>query len=200
MLKTSVLPVVVNGRTLTHTLTQSYYVTRLVEAVKTIPPMEAYEFVATKAFTDLSNVLDEAGSEKREEQLLPGTYIKMEIVLVGSINLTAVWCTSKKASMLLLFVSRKKTVSGIISVTPYCFFLLLLLTSMKFPQFIIIFKSPQASWSSATRTLSTATAPTRSACPLPPGSPAQTRRSRTWRSSGQSSTRSTQWRRSTTRR
>ena len=75
MLKTSVLPVVVNGRTLTHTLTQSYYVTRLVEAVKTIPPMEAYEFVATKAFTDLSNVLDEAGSEKREEQLLPGMYI-----------------------------------------------------------------------------------------------------------------------------
>ncbi len=108
MLKTSVLPVVVNGRTLTHTLTQSYYVTRLVEAVKTIPPMEAYEFVATKAFTDLSNVLDEAGSEKREEQLLPGTYIKMEIVLVGSINLTAVWCTSKKAAPLLLFVSRKK--------------------------------------------------------------------------------------------
>ena len=44
---------------------------RLVEAVKTIPPMEAYEFIPTKAFTDFSNVLDEAGSEKRE-QLLPG--------------------------------------------------------------------------------------------------------------------------------
>ena len=72
MLKTSVLPIVVNGATRHHTLTQSYYVTRLVEAVKTLPPMEAYEFIPTKAFTDFSNVLDEAGSEKREEQLLPG--------------------------------------------------------------------------------------------------------------------------------
>ncbi|XP_059079958.1 uncharacterized protein LOC131878073 isoform X2 [Tigriopus californicus] len=71
MLKTSLLPIVVNGQTKLHTLTQSYYVTRLVEAVKTIPPMDSYEFIPTKAFTDFSNVLDEAGSEKRE-QLLPG--------------------------------------------------------------------------------------------------------------------------------
>ena len=71
MLKTSILPIVVNGKTSFHTLTQSYYVTRFVEAVKTLPPMEAYEFIPTKAFTDLNNVLDEAGSEKRE-QLLPG--------------------------------------------------------------------------------------------------------------------------------
>ena len=71
MLKTSILPIVVNGQTKRHTLTQSYYVTRLVEAVKTIPPMESYEFIPTKAFTDFSNVLDEAGSEKREH-LLPG--------------------------------------------------------------------------------------------------------------------------------
>ena len=67
----SVLPIVVNGQTRHHTLTQSYYVTRLVEAVKTVPPMEAYDFIPTSAFTDLGNVLDEAGSEKRE-QLLPG--------------------------------------------------------------------------------------------------------------------------------
>lgn len=71
MLKTSLLPIVVNGQTKLHTLTQSYYVTRLVEAVKTIPPMDSYEFIPTKAFTDFSNVLDEAGSEKREH-LLPG--------------------------------------------------------------------------------------------------------------------------------
>ena len=71
MLKTSLLPIVVNGKTAIHTLTQTYFVTRLVEAVKTLPPMEAYEFIPTKAFTDFSNVLDEAGSEKRE-QLLPG--------------------------------------------------------------------------------------------------------------------------------
>ena len=71
LLKTSILPIVVNGKTSRHTLTQTYFVTRLVEAVKTLPPMEQYEFIPTKAFTDFSNVLDEAGSEKRE-QLLPG--------------------------------------------------------------------------------------------------------------------------------
>ena len=100
MLKTSILPIVVNGRTKHHTLTQSYYVTRyiinhiissdfhvktfnfrLVEAVKTIPPMEAYEFIPTKAFTDLGNLLEEAGSEKRE-QLLPG----MDYILKHSHN------------------------------------------------------------------------------------------------------------------
>ncbi len=70
--KTSVLPVVINGKTRHHTLTHSYYVTRLVEAVKVVPTMKAYDFIPTSAFTDLGNVLDEAGSEKREEQLLPG--------------------------------------------------------------------------------------------------------------------------------
>ena len=71
LLKTSVLPIIVNGQTSRHTLTQTYFVTRLVEAVKTLPPMEQYEFIPTKAFTDINNVLDEAGSEKRE-QLLAG--------------------------------------------------------------------------------------------------------------------------------
>ena len=78
MLKTSILPIIVNGKTALHTLTQSFYVTRLVEAVKTLPPMEAYEFIPTKAFTDLSNVLEEAGSEKRE-QLLPGMFCYYEL-------------------------------------------------------------------------------------------------------------------------
>ena len=92
ILKTSVLPVIINGKTKHHTLTHSYYVTRLVEAVKVrnrislnprvglikhllqVMPstMKPYDFIPTSAFTDLGNVLDEAGSEKREEQLLPG--------------------------------------------------------------------------------------------------------------------------------
>ena len=75
LLKTSVLPIIVNGQTSRHTLTQTYFVTRLVEAVKTLPPMEQYEFIPTKAFTDINNVLDEAGSEKRE-QLLAGMNIE----------------------------------------------------------------------------------------------------------------------------
>ena len=69
MLKTSILPIVVQGRTSLHTLTQSFYVTKLIEAVKTLPPMEAYEFIPTQSFTDISNVLEEAGSEKREHFL-----------------------------------------------------------------------------------------------------------------------------------
>ena len=68
MLKTSILPIVVNGNTKLHTLTQTYFITRLIEAVKTIPPLE---FIPTSAFTDFDNVLEEAGSEKHE-QLLPG--------------------------------------------------------------------------------------------------------------------------------
>ena len=36
--------------------------------------MKPYDFIPTSAFTDLGNVLDEAGSEKREEQLLPGKH------------------------------------------------------------------------------------------------------------------------------
>ena len=93
ILKTSVLPVIINGKTKHHTLTHSYYVTRLVEAVKVrnrisvnlfglikfcpqVMPstMKPYDFIPTSAFTDLGNVLDEAGSEKREEQLLPGRH------------------------------------------------------------------------------------------------------------------------------
>ena len=66
-LKTSVLPIVLNGNTKLHTLTESYYVTRLIEAVKTVPP---FEFInPTSAFTDLDNVLEEAGSEKHEQFL-----------------------------------------------------------------------------------------------------------------------------------
>ena len=68
------LPIVVNGKTSLHTLTQSFYVTKVVEAVKTVPAGENYEFIATQAFKDFSNVLEEAGSEKRE-QLLPGKVI-----------------------------------------------------------------------------------------------------------------------------
>ena len=37
--------------------------------------MKPYDFIPTSAFTDLGNVLEEAGSEKREEQLLPGTQL-----------------------------------------------------------------------------------------------------------------------------
>lgn len=63
MLKTHVLPVVRGADTSTVTLIQSYRVTRLVTAVKTLPPMEVYQFVPSKTLNEFNTRLDEAGSE-----------------------------------------------------------------------------------------------------------------------------------------
>lgn len=64
MLKTHILPVVRGGSDTTrYTLVQSYHVTRLVTATKTLPPMEVYQFVPTKALNEFNTRLDEAGSE-----------------------------------------------------------------------------------------------------------------------------------------
>lgn len=64
MLKTHILPVVRGSDTTTSvTLIQSYRVTRLVTAVKTLPPMEAYQFVPSKTLNEFNTRLDEAGSE-----------------------------------------------------------------------------------------------------------------------------------------
>lgn len=63
MLKTHVLPVVRAGETSSLTLIQSYRVTRLVTAVKTLPPADAYQFVPSKTLNEFNTRLDEAGSE-----------------------------------------------------------------------------------------------------------------------------------------
>lgn len=64
MLKTHILPVIYNGgNTTSYTLTQTYHVTRLVTATKTLPPMEAYQFVPSKTLNEFNSRLDEAGSE-----------------------------------------------------------------------------------------------------------------------------------------
>lgn len=64
MLKTHILPVVRFGNeTSTLTLIQTYHVTRLVTATKTLPPMDAYQFVPSKILKDFNSHLDEAGSE-----------------------------------------------------------------------------------------------------------------------------------------
>lgn len=63
MLKTNVLPVVRGTETSSVTLIQSYRVTRLVTAVKTLPPMEVYQFVPSKTLNEFNTRLDEAGSE-----------------------------------------------------------------------------------------------------------------------------------------
>ncbi|GLH05532.1 Uncharacterized protein GBIM_11113 [Gryllus bimaculatus] len=64
LLKTHILPVIRDGTNTTrYTLVQSYHVTRLVTALKTLPPMEVYHFVPSKTLTDLNTRLEEAGSE-----------------------------------------------------------------------------------------------------------------------------------------
>lgn len=64
MLKTHILPVVRGGSDTTrYTLVQSYHVTRLVTATKTLPPMEVYQFVPSKTLNEFNTRLDEAGSE-----------------------------------------------------------------------------------------------------------------------------------------
>jgi len=71
MIKRSILPVVQGDDTSLYTLSQTYTVTRIVTAIKTIPPMELYEFSPENVFADFDNLFEEAGSENRES-LLPG--------------------------------------------------------------------------------------------------------------------------------
>lgn len=65
MLKTHILPIVHGGvnETSSLTLVQTYHVTRLVTATKTLPPMDVYQFVPSKILKDFNSHLDEAGSE-----------------------------------------------------------------------------------------------------------------------------------------
>jgi len=71
MIKKSILPVVFGEESSLYTLTQTYSVTRIVTAVKTVPPMELYEFNPQQNFADFDTLFEEAGSERRES-LLPG--------------------------------------------------------------------------------------------------------------------------------
>lgn len=65
MLKTHILPVIRqgDGNATSYTLTQTYLITRLVVATKTLPPMDAYDFNPSKALKEFNSKLDEAGSE-----------------------------------------------------------------------------------------------------------------------------------------
>ncbi|KAI4462449.1 hypothetical protein MML48_4g00018608 [Holotrichia oblita] len=64
MLKTHILPVVRGpNETSSFTLVQTYLVSRLVTATKTLPPMEAYHFIPSKTLNEFNSHLDEAGSE-----------------------------------------------------------------------------------------------------------------------------------------
>ncbi|KAL1110184.1 hypothetical protein AAG570_008261, partial [Ranatra chinensis] len=63
LLKTHLLPVVKDSNTTTLTLVQTYEVTKLVTATKTLPPTELFQFVPSKTLNEFNTRLDEAGSE-----------------------------------------------------------------------------------------------------------------------------------------
>jgi len=71
MVKESILPVIQGSETSLYTLSQTYTVTRHVTAVKTIPPMDFYEFSPSNNFADFDALFEGAGTENRET-LLPG--------------------------------------------------------------------------------------------------------------------------------
>ncbi|XP_033216508.1 uncharacterized protein LOC117172559 isoform X2 [Belonocnema kinseyi] len=63
LLKTHLLPIVANGNTSRLTLVQTYNIARVVTAIKTLPPMEIYQFIPSKTLNEFNSKLDEAGSE-----------------------------------------------------------------------------------------------------------------------------------------
>ncbi|KAK4286649.1 hypothetical protein Pmani_040260 [Petrolisthes manimaculis] len=71
MKKTSVLPVLQSGQTHYHTLTQTYHITRVVTALKTIPPYEAFSFIPENSLNEFNGQLLAEGTET-DEALLPG--------------------------------------------------------------------------------------------------------------------------------
>ena len=71
IIKKSILPVVMGTDTSFLTLSQTFSITKMVTAIKTIPPMELYEFSPEHSFADFDNLFEEAGSENRESRL-PG--------------------------------------------------------------------------------------------------------------------------------
>ncbi|XP_050726374.1 uncharacterized protein LOC127003550 isoform X2 [Eriocheir sinensis] len=71
MEKTSVLPVLQSGSTSFHTLTQTYHIARVVTALKTMPPYEAFSFIPENSLNEFNGQLLAEGSEN-DEALLPG--------------------------------------------------------------------------------------------------------------------------------
>ncbi|XP_038213063.1 uncharacterized protein LOC119833600 isoform X2 [Zerene cesonia] len=64
MLKTHILPIVRDVNvTSSLTFIQTYQVTRLVTATKTLPPMDFFQFIPSKTLKEFNSRLDEAGSE-----------------------------------------------------------------------------------------------------------------------------------------
>ncbi|KAK7074523.1 hypothetical protein SK128_024526 [Halocaridina rubra] len=71
MMKTSVLPVLYSGETSYYSLTQTYYITRVVTALKTMPPYEAFSFIPENSLNEFNDQLLAEGTETGQS-LNPG--------------------------------------------------------------------------------------------------------------------------------
>ena len=71
MLKTSVLPVVSSHLTHMNTLIQTYKITKIVNAVRTIPPNAAVDFIPENSLNEFNDKLLAEGTEN-DHSLLPG--------------------------------------------------------------------------------------------------------------------------------
>ncbi|XP_064115473.1 mucin-2-like isoform X2 [Macrobrachium nipponense] len=71
MMKTSVLPVLQGGETSYYSLTQTYHITRVVTALKTMPPVEAFSFIPENSLNEFNDHLLAEGTETGES-LHPG--------------------------------------------------------------------------------------------------------------------------------
>ncbi|XP_068244277.1 uncharacterized protein [Palaemon carinicauda] len=71
MMKTSVLPVLHSGETSYYSLTQTYHITRVVTAEKTMPPVEAFSFIPENSLNEFNDQLLAEGTETGES-LHPG--------------------------------------------------------------------------------------------------------------------------------
>jgi hypothetical protein len=72
MLKTTLLPVIKTDGTSYHTFTQSYYITRVVTALKTMPPMDVYRFSPNEDLVDFNDHLSLSGSENEARLVTDG--------------------------------------------------------------------------------------------------------------------------------
>ena len=71
LFKTSVLPILSGGKRQMKFLTQTYMITKMVTAIKTIPPKEAFDFIPENSLNEYNGQLLAEGTEN-EHSLLPG--------------------------------------------------------------------------------------------------------------------------------
>ena len=69
MYRTSVLPVLYHGETSMYTLTQTFHISRVVTALKTLPPYESFDFIPENSLNEFNGQLLAEGTENGQGEL-----------------------------------------------------------------------------------------------------------------------------------